>query len=544
MNKQQWRQLCEQKLGTPYVWGTSGPDAFDASGFVWWALSAINLDPPGDQSAAGLYRRFSNGRSSVVPVDAADVGDLVFFGTDESVTHVGLAWGNAEMLEAGGGGRDTTSEAIAQTRKAQVRIRAIARRNDLIAVLRPHAMPWLKADNIPVAESPESAVCHEGRYLDAPPLAEWLDDGRHMRLKRAFGYVDSAGREWPVPSETVVDGASIPKVVWSLIGGPFEGLYRNASIVHDYYCDVRSRAWQETHRVFLDGMLCSGVNTVQAKIMYYAVYRFGPRWTMAAVPVVEAFATAPAPSYVSTPLPMQVYDSASFEMDADLIAAADPAASEIEAMADARDEGQSHPSATLVMTPQAAAEGGLPFAQLKPRYEELYASCTIRPERAGEVAWHLKKLQQNRPRYEAVSTATGVPWWFIGVVHALETSFSFVAHLHNGDPLSARTIHVPKNRPAAWNPPNDWETSAIDALAQKNFVGLADWSVAAALYRWESYNGFGYWNLGINSPYLWSYSNHYTKGKYVADHVYDPEKVSRQCGAAAMLKALEKAGLA
>ena len=41
--------------------------------------------------------------------------------------------------------------------------------------------------------------------------------------------------------------------------------------------------------------------------------------------------------------------------------------------------------------------------------------------------------------------------------------------------------------------------------------------MARILYRWEAYNGFGSRRQGINTPYLWAFSNHYTKGKYVAD---------------------------
>jgi len=193
-----------------------------------------------------------------------------------------------------------------------------------------------------------------------------------------------------------------------------------------------------------------------------------------------------------------------------------------------------------VTVPEASS---LSFEQLRPIYESLYASCRIRPERAGEVAWHRKKLLQYRQRYAAVAAKTGVPWWFIGVVHALEASFNFNGHLHNGEPLTARTVQVPKNRPPVWSPPNDWESSALDALTYERLIGLDDWSVAAALYRWESYNGFGYYRRKINSPYLWSFSEHYTKGKFVSDGKFNPDAVSKQCGAAVMLRALQEAQL-
>ncbi len=105
-----------------------------------------------------------------------------------------------------------------------------------------------------------------------------LTDGRTMELVQAFTYIDSHDVIWPVPARTQVDGASIPRVFWSIIGAPYTGKYREASVIHDYYCETRSRHWKAVHRVFLDGMLARGVNKIKAELMYLAVYRFGPRW--------------------------------------------------------------------------------------------------------------------------------------------------------------------------------------------------------------------------------------------------------------------------
>jgi lysozyme family protein len=120
----------------------------------------------------------------------------------------------------------------------------------------------------------------------------------------------------------------------------------------------------------------------------------------------------------------------------------------------------------------------------------------------------------------------------------MEASFSFTGHLHNGDPLTAKTVQDPPGRPRQWNPPTDWLSSAIDALTGEGYANQGDWSLARSLFRFERYNGFGYHAKNIPSPYLWSFSNHYTKGKFVGDHRYDPEAVSKQCGAATMLRAL------
>jgi lysozyme family protein len=155
----------------------------------------------------------------------------------------------------------------------------------------------------------------------------------------------------------------------------------------------------------------------------------------------------------------------------------------------------------------------------------------------------VEKIRSGQIRYRAVSAVSGVPWYFIGLLHSMESGCSFTTHLHNGDPLKVRTVNVPKGRPLIWDPPNDWESSAYDSLRYQCFVDLKDWILARVLYRLEAYNGFGYRSHGIFSPYLWSYCQHYTKGKYVSDGKWDPNAVSRQCGAAVLLKKMVDDGV-
>ena len=118
-----------------------------------------------------------------------------------------------------------------------------------------------------------------GKFI-GPVQTEWLGngEGRKMKLLADFKYVDPTNSEWLAPKDAVIDGASIPKAFWSFIGGPFEDLYRDASVIHDVACDDKSRPWELVHENFYLGMRCSGVGLVKAKIMYAAVYYFGPRW--------------------------------------------------------------------------------------------------------------------------------------------------------------------------------------------------------------------------------------------------------------------------
>jgi hypothetical protein len=109
--------------------------------------------------------------------------------------------------------------------------------------------------------------------------AEWLDEDHHsMKLLEDFSYVDSKRVEWIAPKDSVIDGASIPRWLWTVVGSPFTGPYRKASVVHDVACDAKSRPWLDVHRMFYEACLCGGATEIQAKVMYAAVYNFGPRW--------------------------------------------------------------------------------------------------------------------------------------------------------------------------------------------------------------------------------------------------------------------------
>ena len=183
------------------------------------------------------------------------------------------------------------------------------------------------------------------------------------------------------------------------------------------------------------------------------------------------------------------------------------------------------------------------YASLQDEYGRLYRKLSVREARSESIDWHLAMIRKSKERYQSVGEQTGVPWYFIAVTHGLEASFNFRAHLHNGDfPLSSRTRQVPAGRPTKWLPPSDWESSAKDALRLLGFTGQKDWSLTRTLYRLEAYNGFGYRGYGVPTPYLWSFSNHYDRGKYVADGKFSFSARSQQCGAAVMLKMLADAG--
>jgi lysozyme family protein len=170
----------------------------------------------------------------------------------------------------------------------------------------------------------------------------------------------------------------------------------------------------------------------------------------------------------------------------------------------------------------------------------LYALATAGGSQAAAQA---ASIIANQERYESVAIVANAPWWWVGCVHWMEASGSFRCHLHNGDPLNARTVQVPAGRPLGGDPPFTWEDSATDALSMRNFTPDTDWSIDGALNQAERYNGEGYHNRGIRSPYLWWGTSLQQTGRFTSDHGFDPNARSNEPGVAAMMKALEAAGL-
>lgn len=125
-----------------------------------------------------------------------------------------------------------------------------------------------------------------GRFPTKPKV-ELLDDGRELRLLEDFAYVDPQGRVWAAKTNSVVDGASIPRPFWAVTGGPLEGEFRNASIVHDVACDAKTEPWEDVHFMFYQACRCGQLPENKAKIIYAAVYHFGPRWDLHTVQEVR-----------------------------------------------------------------------------------------------------------------------------------------------------------------------------------------------------------------------------------------------------------------
>ena len=177
-------------------------------------------------------------------------------------------------------------------------------------------------------------------------------------------------------------------------------------------------------------------------------------------------------------------------------------------------------------------------AGMRHDYRRLFDLAQISPTRERSVERCCDRVVARQIDYEAIGEPLGIPWYFIAAVHLRESNLDFKRHLHNGDPLTARTVRVPAGRPPSGDPPFSFHDSARDVLIWKSLDGRKDWSLPVLLYRLEAYNGWGYYHRDLPSPYLWSFSEHYRAGKFIRDGVFDPEAIDGQCGTATLLRRL------
>jgi lysozyme family protein/peptidoglycan hydrolase-like protein with peptidoglycan-binding domain len=205
----------------------------------------------------------------------------------------------------------------------------------------------------------------------------------------------------------------------------------------------------------------------------------------------------------------------------------------------------------------ADCTGGVPgdSAYLKQVLHNYYAmegmEIQLSPRQMADVRAFRAHFEQHSGRYDAVARATDVPAKLIAALHWRESGAragSFDTYLHQGDPLGRPAVHWPTDIPVF--EVGQWDEAAIHALNGKNtsMPGLlhgldmnegTDDAVTMATYA-EFWNGLGYSQRGLNSPYVFGATNKQQDGKFTKDHAdgFDPAHRDQQIGVLPLLGAL------
>jgi hypothetical protein len=171
---------------------------------------------------------------------------------------------------------------------------------------------WLYLNGkIPAAFTPNGTLVNAvtgTNVFKGNVIAEFLspkkatDTYRDIKLIQPFGYIDPRGVHWDAPAGYVTNGASIPPSLWAVVGGPFDGPYRDAAVLHDYYCDSKLRSSDDTHRMYYEAAIARGTSENIASTMYAGIIFGGPKWEVVkAAPKKAGFGWLLAQATTTTP---------------------------------------------------------------------------------------------------------------------------------------------------------------------------------------------------------------------------------------------------
>lgn len=111
--------------------------------------------------------------------------------------------------------------------------------------------------------------------IPAPHIEQTDTNNNEYCLVDDYSCVLPNGYSLTIKEGFVFDGASIPRLFWTLVGSPFTGSYARAALIHDalYQSEILSR--KECDDIFYDVMYACGSNWITRYTLWAAVRTFG-----------------------------------------------------------------------------------------------------------------------------------------------------------------------------------------------------------------------------------------------------------------------------
>jgi lysozyme family protein len=179
------------------------------------------------------------------------------------------------------------------------------------------------------------------------------------------------------------------------------------------------------------------------------------------------------------------------------------------------------------------------YSQIWPRYAAYWDRMQIRSDRETEITKCAQSAMANRDTYVRIQTATGIPWPMLAAIHWRESDADFRTYFGNGQSLDRVTTEVPRGR-GPFRGPDAFFNGAVDAIRIEGWNTITDWRLEKQLYYTLLFNGIGTEAFSHPSSYVWGGTNIQLHGKYVRDHVYDPDYWDTQPGTAAIMFMIAK----
>ena len=94
---------------------------------------------------------------------------------------------------------------------------------------------------------------------------------RNAEIVKHFAYTDNHGHRYECEPGDIINGASIPRIFWRLVGSPYTGNYRRAAALHDCEYHRGRHPRKRIDKMFLAVMKHDGVGRIKRNVMYRAV---------------------------------------------------------------------------------------------------------------------------------------------------------------------------------------------------------------------------------------------------------------------------------
>lgn len=156
---------------------------------------------------------------------------------------------------------------------------------------------------------------------------------------------------------------------------------------------------------------------------------------------------------------------------------------------------------------------------------------------AAELRSIANMSPEKRRQIDEIARRADLPPALVAGIWYREASLRDGVYLHNGDPLGSPTTHVPRG---IFFRRDQFVEAAVDALRSKRSTQQAlnlhynSTDLGAMATYAEAYNGYGYRNHGVTSPYAFAGTNQYHGGMYVADGQFSATTYDRRLGVVAV----------